>query len=374
VGKIKEEVDRLLMANCIQPCRYTEWVSNVVPVEKKNTGKIRVCIDFRNLNRATSKDEYPMSIANLLINNASGHKVLSFLDGNAGYNQIFMAKEDVSKMTFRCLGFVGLFEWIVMTFGLKNISATYQRAMNLIFHDLLGVILEVYIDDIVVKSAGFDKHMANLRLAFERMKRYGLKMNPMKCAFGVTAGKFLGFIIHEKGIQIDPKKIESLERVTEPTCKKDVQKLLRKINNLRRFISNLAGKVESFLPLVWLKLEGDFVWGMEQRTTFNKIKEYLSSPPVLRAPREGKPFKLYIAAQGHVIGSVLMQEEGDREFMVAYISRRLTDIEARYEFVEKLCLSLYYACTKFIHYILSSTCTVVCQHDIVKFMLQKPVL
>jgi hypothetical protein len=338
VGKIKEEVDRLLMANFIQPCRYTEWVSNVVPVEKKNTGKIRVCIDFRNLNRATSKDEYPMSIANLLINNTLGHKVLSFLDGNAGYNQIFMAKEDVSKMTFRCLGFVGLFEWIVMTFGLKNISATYQRAMNLIFHDLLGVILEVYIDDIVVKSVGFDKHMANLRLAFERMKRYGLKMNPMKCAFGVTAGKFLGFIIHEKGIQIDPKKIESLERVTEPTCKKDVQKLLRKINNLRRFISNLAGKVESFLPLVWLKLEGDFVWGMEQRTTFNKIKEYLSSPPVLRAPREGKPFKLYIAAQGHVIGSVLMQEEGDRELMVAYISRRLTDIEARYEFVEKLCL------------------------------------
>jgi hypothetical protein len=374
VGKIKEEVDRLLMANFIQPCRYTEWVSNVVPVEKKNTGKIRVCIDFRNLNRATSKDEYPMSIANLLINSALGHKVLSFLDGNAGYNQIFMAKEDVSKMTFRCLGFVGLFEWIVMTFGLKNISATYQRAMNLIFHDLLGVILEVYIDDIVVKSVGLDKHMANLRLAFERMKRYGLKMNPMKCAFGVTAGKFLGFIIHEKGIQIDPKKIESLERVTEPTCKKDVQKLLRKINNLRRFISNLAGKVESFLPLVWLKLEGDFVWGMEQRTTFNKIKEYLSSPPVLRAPREGKPFKLYIAAQGHVIGSVLMQEEGDRELMVAYISRRLTDIEARYEFVEKLCLSLYYACTKFRHYILSSTCIVVCQHDIVKFMLQKPVL
>jgi hypothetical protein len=135
--------------------------------------------------------------------------------------------------------------------------------------------------------------------------------------------------------------------------------IVRKINYLRRFISNLAGKVESFLALVRLKHEEDFVWGMEQRTTFNKIKEYLSSPPVLRAPREGKPFKLYIAAQEHVIGGVLTQEEGNREFVVAYISQRLTDIEARHEFVEKLCLSLYYACTQFRHYILSSTCTVV---------------
>jgi hypothetical protein len=100
VVKIKEEVERLLKANFVQPCRYTEWVSNMVPVEKKNTEKIRVCVDFRNLNRVTLKDEYPMPVVDLLINNASGHKMLSFLDGNAGYNQIFMAREDVGKTTF----------------------------------------------------------------------------------------------------------------------------------------------------------------------------------------------------------------------------------------------------------------------------------
>jgi hypothetical protein len=94
-----------------------------------------------------------------------------------------------------------------MTFGLKNAGATYQRAMNLIFHDLLGVIVEVYIDDIVVKSASLNSHLADLRLAFEKICRYGLKMNPLKCAFGVSAGKFLGFIVHEKGVDIDPKKI-----------------------------------------------------------------------------------------------------------------------------------------------------------------------
>jgi hypothetical protein len=190
-----------------------EWVFNIVPIEKKNTGKIWVCIDFHNLNKATPKDEYPMLIDDMLINNASGHRVICFLDGNAGYNQIFMAEEDMSKTAFRYPSFIGLFQWVVMTFGLKNAGATYQRIMSLIFHDLLGIILEIYIDDVVVKSDSMDNHLAELRLVLERMCRYGLKMNLLKCAFGVSAGKFLAFIIHEHGIEIDPTKIESINKV-----------------------------------------------------------------------------------------------------------------------------------------------------------------
>jgi hypothetical protein len=130
-------VEQLLNAGFSQPCWYVEWVSNIIPMEKKNTGKIQVCIDFRNLNKATPKDEYPMPIADTLINYASRHWVISFLDGNVGYNQIFMTEEDMSKMHFCCPGFISLFEWDVLTFGLKNAGATYQRAMNLILHDLL---------------------------------------------------------------------------------------------------------------------------------------------------------------------------------------------------------------------------------------------
>ena len=111
-----------------------------------------------------------MPIDDMLINEVSEHRVISFLDGNAGYDKIFMAEEDTSKMAFRCPGFVGLFEWVVMTFGLKNAGATYQRAMNLIFYDLIGIILEVYIDDIVIKSAGLNHHLADLRFALERMR------------------------------------------------------------------------------------------------------------------------------------------------------------------------------------------------------------
>jgi hypothetical protein len=114
-----------------------------------------------------------------------------------------MAKEDASKTTFICSGFIGLFERVVMTFNFKNVNATYQRAMNLIFHELLVNIVDVYIDDIVVKLVDLSSHIADLCKAFDKIHRYGLKMNPRKCAFGVSVGKFLGFIIHEHGIEID---------------------------------------------------------------------------------------------------------------------------------------------------------------------------
>jgi hypothetical protein len=149
-------------------------------------------------------------------------------------------------------------------FGLKNVGATYQRAMNLIFHDLLGIVLEIYIDDVVVKSDSMDNHLADLHLALERMRRYGLKMNPQRCVFGVLAGKFLGFIIHEHGIEIDPTKIESVNKVQLPQCKNNMQKFLGKLNYLRQFIFTLSWKISAFAPILWLKNEAEFTWGANQ--------------------------------------------------------------------------------------------------------------
>jgi hypothetical protein len=148
-----------------------------------------------------------------------------------------------------------------MTFGLKNAGATNQRAMNMIFHDFLRIIIEVYIDDIVVKSASLNSHLADLRLAFEKMCWYGLKMNPLKFAFGVSPSRFMGFIVHEKGVEIDPKNIELIKKVQAPTCKKELQRILGKVNYLRRFIFNLSGKVDAFTPLLRLKSGAEFTWG-----------------------------------------------------------------------------------------------------------------
>jgi hypothetical protein len=151
-----------------------------------------VCIDFRDLNNATPMDGYPMLVADALVNAAAGHKVISFIDGNTGYNQIFMAIEDVAKTAFRCPGHVGLYEWLVMTFGLKNAGVTYQRAINYIFHELIGKIVEIYIYYLVVKSKSYKEHLADLRKTLKCTMKHGLKMNPNICAF----------LIHERGIKV----------------------------------------------------------------------------------------------------------------------------------------------------------------------------
>jgi hypothetical protein len=173
LAEVKKEVEKMLEAGFIRPCRYAEWISSVVPVQKKD-GRWRVCVDFRDLNRATPKDEYPMPVAKTLINAAAGHKILSFMDDNARYNQIFMAPEDINKTAFRVPGAVGLFEYVVMTFGLKNAGATYQRAMNYIFHDLIGELVEIYIDDVMVKSASVEGHLGDLWHVLENPEGSGL--------------------------------------------------------------------------------------------------------------------------------------------------------------------------------------------------------
>ena len=178
-------------------------------------------------------DGYAMPVADLLIDAAARHRIISFMDGNAGYNQIFMAEEDIPKTVFRCPGHVGLFEWVVMTFGLKNASATYQRAMNFIFHEFIGKIVEIYIDDVVVKSRDFTKNLVDLRKVLECTRKHGLKMNPNKCAFGVSAGQFLGFMVHQRGIEISRRSIDVINKIVAPTNKTELQSLIGKINFIR---------------------------------------------------------------------------------------------------------------------------------------------
>jgi hypothetical protein len=291
--EVKKEVEKMIEAGFIRTCRYAEWISSVVPVQKKD-GRWRVCVDFRDLNRATPKDEYPMPVAEMLINAAAGHKMLSFMDSNAGYNQIFMAPEDIHKTALRVPGAVGLFEYVVMTFGLKNASATYQRAMNYMFHDLISKLVEIYIDDVVAKSASVEGHLGDLQRVLEWTRKFGLRMNPKKCAFGVSAGQFLGFLVHERGIEIGLKIQEAVRTMVPPTTKKELQQLIGKINFFRRFISNLWGRIEPFMELVKIKANDEFCWGAEQQQAFEDIKEYLSKPPVLVPPQQGRPFYVYL--------------------------------------------------------------------------------
>jgi len=175
-------------------------------------------------------DGYPMLVADLLVDAVAGHRIISFMDGNAGYNQIFMAEENIPKTAFRCPSHVKLFEWIVMTFGLKNAGATYQRAMNFIFHEFIGKLVDIYIDNVVVNSGDFIKHLADLRKVLECTRKYGLKMNSNKCAFGISAGQFLGFMVHQRGIEISRRSIDAIRKVVAPTNNTELQSLIGKIN------------------------------------------------------------------------------------------------------------------------------------------------
>ncbi|GKV49877.1 hypothetical protein SLEP1_g56600 [Rubroshorea leprosula] len=353
---------------------YADWLSNVMPVLKKN-GKLRVCVDFRNLNLATPKDEYPMPIADLLIDGVAHHKILSFMDGHSGYNQIFIADTDVPKIAFRCPGAVGTFEWVVMPFGLKNAGATYQRAMNAIFYDMIGKFMEIYIDDVVVKSHGEADHLVHLRKAFKRMRQHGLKMNPLKCAFGVSASNFLGYLVHECGLEVDKNKAKAVIEAKPPQNKKELQRFLGQVNFLRRFISNLAGKTRVFSLLLKLKSEADFKWEEHHQSAFDMIKRYLSRPPVLVPPMKNKPLILYISAADESIGCLLAQENDKKqEQAVYYLSRCLTQTEVKYSSVEKLCLALFFAAIKLRHYLIYSEVYVVAKTDIVKYMLSRPLL
>ena len=374
IAKCKDEVQRLLKAGFIRTARYVEWLSNIVPVLKKN-GKLRVCIDFRDLNKATPKDEYPMPIVDMLVDSSAGHKYLSIMDGHSGYNQICIAEDDVHKTAFKGPGNIGTFEWIKMPFGLKNAGATYQRAMNTIFHDIVGSFLECYIDDIIVKSETMDDHLEHLKIAFRKMKHYKLKLNPEKCSFGVSVGHFLGFLIHQKGIQVDQNKAEAIITAKPPSSKKELQRFLGQLNFLRRFISNTAGKTKVFSSLLKLKDGDDFKWTEEHDIAFKAIKHYLINPPVLVPPVPGRPLKLYLAANHDSMGVLLAQDnEEGKEQAIYYLSRFLNSCECKYSAVEKLCLTLFFASKKLRHYMMPSTTYVICQTDVMKYMLSQPVL
>ncbi|PKI78605.1 hypothetical protein CRG98_000982 [Punica granatum] len=168
--------------------------------------------------------------------------------------------DNVQKSAFRCPGCVSTFEWVVMPFSLKNARATYQRAMNVIFHYLLGKNVEVYIDDVVVKSRSHGAHLQDLKQAFGCMR---LKTNSLKCAFGISTGNFLGFLVYRRGVEIEGNKAQAILEAQLPTYRKELQCLLGQVNFLRRFISNLAGRTQVFSILLKKSREEEFHWGSD---------------------------------------------------------------------------------------------------------------
>ena len=198
---------------------YLQWLANIVPVPKKDR-KVRICVDFRDLNKAYPKDDFPLPHIDVIVDSAASSAMYSFMDGFSGYNQIMMAVMDKIKTAF--ITEWGMYCYKVMPFGLKNAGATYQRATTALFHDMMHKEVEVYVDDMMVKSEIREGHFEALDKFLARLEKYNLRLNPKKCIFGVTSGKLLGHIVSERGIEVDPDKIKAIQEMPMPNTEKDV--------------------------------------------------------------------------------------------------------------------------------------------------------
>ncbi|XP_043696656.1 uncharacterized protein K02A2.6-like [Telopea speciosissima] len=235
--KIIEEVTKLLDAGFIEEAIYPEWLSNVVMVPKFN-GKWRMCIDFTDLNKACPKDYYPLPHIDLLIYATAGHEMLSFMDAYSGYNQIKMYEPDVLKTSF--IAGRDTYCYIRMPFWLKNVGASYQRLVNYLFKHQIGWNMEVCVDDMLVKSLKAQDHIIDLKETFQVLRESNMKLNPAKCAFGVTSGKFLDFMVSQRGIETKSAKIKATLEMHPPGRVKELQELTGRVVALGRFISMSA--------------------------------------------------------------------------------------------------------------------------------------
>jgi hypothetical protein len=197
-------LEKLLKVDIIFPVKYSEWVSNLVPV-RKTTGQIRLCVDFRALNRVSVKDHFPLPNMEMILQQVAGSQMMSLLDEFFGYNQIKVKRTNRYKTTFTTRW--GTFSYEHMSFGLSNAGATFQRDMKIAFEDLIGKIIQVYLDDLTVYSKNRLDRFGRLRKVLMHCRKFGISLNPSKSIFSVTKGNLLSHIVSDSGISIDPERI-----------------------------------------------------------------------------------------------------------------------------------------------------------------------
>ncbi|KAL5702453.1 hypothetical protein ACHQM5_027671 [Ranunculus cassubicifolius] len=342
---VNQEIAKLKDAGFIRETNYPTWIANIVPVAKPN-GKVRICIDFTNLNEACPKDSFPLPDIDSLVSSTANHEIMSMMDGYAGYNLIPLAEEDQDKTAF--ITEQGIYCYVVMPFGLKNAGATYQRLVTEMFKEMLGKTVEVYVDDMIVKSKNKENHVADLEAVFARLNKYNMKLNPAKCAFGVSSGKFLGYMITNRGIEADPAKIRAVCDMPKPESKRQIQKLNGMIVAINRFISKASDRTRPLLQL--LKKGATYEWTEECEKCFQDLKLYLASPPVLTSPSEGDILGLYLGMSEFAISGVLFKHKDKVEKPIYYISKTMSPPETRYSEIEKLALALRTTAFRCKHY------------------------
>ncbi|GKV48579.1 hypothetical protein SLEP1_g55379 [Rubroshorea leprosula] len=352
----------------IRKVEYSEWVSNPVLVKKPN-GKWRMCIDFTNLNDACPKDPHPLPNVEKLVERAAGHERMSFLDASSGYHQVQLLLDDQEKTAF----YAGdtIYCYVMMPFGLKNAGATYQKLVQIIFKLQIGKNIEVYVDDMIVTSVRAEDHIDDLDETFRNLRRAQMKLNPMKCTFAVESGKFLGYVVSKKGIEVNLENVQAVQQMEPPKTVKDVQRLTGRIAALHRFIARSGERCLPFFKA--LREPKSFQWTDECQRAFDELKQYLASAPLLFKPVDGECLYLYLGVTEEAVSSVLLREENKIQKPICYVSKVLQGAEQNYPLAEKAAFALVCTARKLRAYFQSHQIVVYTDFPLRK-ILQKPEL
>ncbi|GJZ70819.1 reverse transcriptase domain-containing protein [Tanacetum coccineum] len=359
---ICEEVEKLVDADIMKEVHYHSWLSNPVMVKKYNDNW-RMCIDFNDLNKACSKDGYPLPEIDWKVESLCGYPFKCFLDAYKGYHQIKMAEEDEEKTAF--ITSQEILCYSKMPFGLKNVGATYQRLVDKTFQKQIGRNLEVYVDDLVIKSRREKELIRDIEETFKTLGEINMKLNLKKCAFGMREGTFLGYKVDADGLRVCPDKVEAVLNLPSPKCLKEVQKLNGKLASLNRFLSKSAEKsLPFFKTLKKCTKKRDFQWTAEAEIAFKQMKKLIAELPMLTAPREKEELIMYLAAAKEAISAVLMTERDGKQMPIYFVSRALQGPEVNYTPMEKLILALVSASKRLKRYFQAHTIVVITDQPI----------
>lgn len=393
---IEKEIEKMLKKGVIRKSN-SPWSTPVTLVLKPN-GKWRFCIDFRKLNDITRKDNHPLPRIDTLLEKFRESKWFSTLDMASGYWQIEMEEKDIEKTAF--ITHEGLYEFVVMPFGLCNAPATFQRTMQIVLGDLFYTVAPVYIDDIIVHSVTFKEHLEILEEVFRKIRNANLKLGPEKCKFCFKEIKFLGHIVGEDGIRTDPAKIEKVKTYPRPQNLtqlrgflglakyyrkfiKDFAKIAKPLNDLTKGFKAKPREIRDGIKIKRKKSEKEkkrkdetFTnkWREKEENAFELLKERLTMAPVLVYPDFEKEFILYTDASKLALGAVLHQKGDDgKEYVIAYENKTLNKAEQNYTTTELECLAVIWAIEKFDYYLEGNKFKVITDHIALKWLFNKAI-
>ncbi|GKA30177.1 reverse transcriptase domain-containing protein [Tanacetum coccineum] len=338
---INDEVSQLVAVRIMREVHYHDWLSNPVMV-KKHDDSWRMCVDFKDLNKACPKDGYPLPEIDWKVESLCGFPYKCLMDAYKGYHQIQMAEKDEEKTAF--ITNQGIFCYTKMPFGLRNAGATYQRLVDNAFHGQIGRNLEVYADDLVIKIRTEDEIIRDIEETFKTLRKINMKLNPKKCTFGVEEGMFLGYQVNTKGIKICPDKVFSKISKKFVTIFQNFEKCMKK---------------------------SDFLWTEEAEAAFRQMKEHIAKLPMLTAPEEQEELIIYLAASKKAVSVVLMMEREARQMPIYFVSRALRGPDVNYTSMEKLVLALVHASKRLKRYFQAHPIIVVTDQPI-KNILSNP--